>query len=161
MTGQNLEFWVCGTQRRDLGVPATHIAHTVLRREGSFLPGNVELGVQVVGCFRVVGVLEEDHRQAALLVDRAVSRLRRALLVTEPQPAVGGIDETGAGTGVDGPLRLSSGNGIALLRDARADRNLSIHGTPESRDHARLLLLGHERSLTGVPEHDEALNSTD
>ena len=73
---------------RDLSVPAAHVAHAVLHRKHTGLRGDVEHGLQVVGRVGVVGVLEQDQRQAGGLVDDLVPVLGRTGLVAEAQPAV-------------------------------------------------------------------------
>ena len=88
-------FGTLAADHRNLGVPAAHVAHAVLHGEHAGLRRDLELGLEVVGRLGRVRILEQDQRQAAFLVDRAIAVLRRALLVAEAQPAVRRVDEAG------------------------------------------------------------------
>src|SRR3546814_7899445 len=61
--------------------------------------------------------LEQDQREAGLLVHDAVALLRSALLVTEAQPAVRGVEKTGTRTGLHRALGLEPGDLVALAGD--------------------------------------------
>ena len=118
-----------GRSRRTTGisrVPAAHVAYAVLHGEHARLRRDVELGLEIVGRLRRVRILEQDQRQAAFLVDRAVAILRRALLVAEAQPAVRRIDQPGLRAGRNGALRLLGGDLGAFERDAGDDRNPAV-----------------------------------
>ena len=114
---------------RDLGVPAAHVAHAVLHGEHARLRGDLELGLEVVGRLGGVRILEQDQRQAAFLVDRAVAVLRRALLIAEAQPAVRRIHEAGRRAGLDGALGFLGGDLGAFQRDAGDDREACRRST--------------------------------
>src|SRR5690606_1532444 len=64
-------------------------------------------------------------------------------------------------TCVDGPLGLKRCNRRALAGDARDDGHAALGRVDEGSDDLRLLLLREEGALTGVAEHDEALDAVD
>jgi hypothetical protein len=93
-------------------------------------------------------------------VDDAVALLRGAVLVAEPQPAVGGVDQAGGCAGIGCTLGLEAGDLVSLARDARDDRN-PVGGLDHRADDGDLLLGGQVGALPGVAEADQALDAVD
>ncbi len=155
VAGENLQVRALPADHRDLAVPTAHVAHAVLHGEDAGLCRDFELSLEIVGRFRGVWILEQDQWQAALLVDRPVAILRRALLVAETQPAVRGIQETGLRAGSHGALRLLGGDLGAFHGDSSDHRNAALGRCHEATDHRGLLFGGEERAFAGVTEHDQ------
>ncbi|MDQ1124584.1 hypothetical protein QE412_003157 [Microbacterium trichothecenolyticum] len=107
------------------------------------------------------GYWKEDLLEARLLPDGAVAGLRSAGLEAESQPPVRGVDQGALRAGRCGILRFEGGGEVPLLRDARDDGQPVVDRVAEGPDDIELLLLGEERALAGVAEHDEALDAVD
>lgn len=91
VAGKDLEFRTLFVDDGDLDVPATHVVDTVLHCEYARLCGDVEHSLQAVCCLGVVGVLEQDERKLAALVNDAVVILRCSILVSEAQTTMGRV----------------------------------------------------------------------
>jgi hypothetical protein len=159
VAGQDLQVGALLADDWDLAVPALHVAHAVLHREHAGLGGDVELRLQVVGALCRVGVLEQDQRQAAAFVDRAIAVLRCAVLIAEAQPAVRGVYEAGLGAGLDRALGFLNGNLRAFERDARDDGDAVADRLAEGLDHFELFVTLQERAFAGMAENRQALDT--
>ena len=144
--------------RRDLVVPALHVAHAVLGGGHALDGADLELGVEVVVGLGRGRVLEQDALEAGL-GDRLVAGLRRALLVAEAQPAVVRVDQRGGGAGVVLLLRLLVGDAGALAGDAGDHRQRGR--VLVDADQLELLVVGEEGALAGVAEDHQALHAVD
>ena len=158
MARRHLQLGVGRFQRRDLDIPALHVAHAVLGGNHAVLPGNLELGVEVVAGLGHVGILEQDLLEPGVLPDRPVAFLRRAFLVAEPDPAVVRVDERAGGTGFARTFGLLGRGHGAFLGDARNDRDLAVHRLDIGLDQPKLFFRGEIGALAGVAEDDEALH---
>ena len=72
-----------------------------------------------------------------------------------------GVHESGGRTGLDRGFGLEGGGLVAFLGDAGDDRDTAVGRGDECADDVELLLVGEERALAGVAEHDEALHAVD
>lgn len=122
---------------------------------------DIELGLQVVSCLGVVGVLEEDEGETRGLVDLLVTNLGSTCLVAESEPSVRRVKQTSSGTGFSCAFRLETSNVVALSGDTGNDGDLVVNRLNKGLDNLDLLLRGEEGTFTGVTENDETLDTLD
>lgn len=145
----------------DLSVPSSHISDTILHGEDTGLGKDIELGLQVVSCLSVVGVLEEDEGETRGLVDLLVTNLGGTGLVAESEPSVRRVEQTRSGTSLPCALRLETSNVVTFSGDTGNDGDLVVDRLDKSLDDLCLLLRGEEGTLTGVAENDQTLDTVD
>jgi len=153
--------WESLPDHGDLGVPSPHIAHTVLHRKYTFLTENVELSLEVVCGFGIIGVLKEDEGKTGSFVDFLVSSLGSTLLVAESQPSVRRVEETGLSTSFLGSFRLETCDVVAFTGDTGNDGDFIVDRFDESLDDLALLLRRQEGTLAGVTKDNETFDTVD
>jgi len=161
VAGEDGNVGALASENRDLSVPASHVAHTVLHGNDTGLSSDVKESLEVVGGLGVVGVLEEDQRKLGGLIDDLVAVLRSTRLVAESQPAVRRVEKTSLSTGLLGADSLESGNFCTLASDTSNDGDLVVDRFDKGLDGVDLLLLGKEGSFSGMSEDDKTLDAID
>lgn len=145
----------------DLSVPSSHVSDTVLHGKDTGLSENVELSLEIVSRLGSIGVLEEDKGEFGGLVYGLVPSLRCSLLVTESEPSVRRVEETGRGSGLLCSLGLETGDIVTFSSDTGNDGDGVVNTLLEGSDYLHLLVLREEGTFTGVTEDDKTLDSLD